>query len=286
VVRPGVGPLVSITIPAYQNAAYIERTVVSALRQDYPSLEVCIADHTSTDGTWERLRQYEDDPRVRLVRTRPGGGAQRNWNAVTQMSTGELVKLLPGDDVLYPDCVSTQVEALLAHPSAVLASSRRDLIDVNDATLLRARGQGRLRGLVPGHAAIRSLVRSGTNLLGEPGCVLVDRAALMEAGGWSADYPYLIDQFTYMRVLEYGDLVAVDATLGAFRVSDTQWSMRLASQQAAQARGVHRHFGVALPGVVSARDVRLGDARAFGMAATRRLAYFAWRARTKGPATT
>jgi glycosyltransferase involved in cell wall biosynthesis len=277
-------PLVSIVIPAYQNARFIDRTVASALAQTYADLELVIADHSSSDGTWERLQAYADDPRVRLLRTPPGGGAEANWNAVTQRATGTYLKLLCGDDLISPTCVATQVAAMEQAPSAVLAAVRRDLVDVADRPLLKGRGLGPLEGLVPGDTAIRALVRAGTNLLGEPGCVLLRRDALVRAGGWLSTYPYLIDQFTYMSVLREGDLVAVPETLAAFRVSDTQWSVRLAAQQSHQAAAVHAHFQDELPQVVSRADVRIGDLRARRTAFARRAAYLVWRRQMRSAA--
>jgi glycosyltransferase involved in cell wall biosynthesis len=270
-------PKVSIVVPAFQNARFIDRTMASALSQTYEDLELVVADHSSTDGTWDRLQAYSGDARVRLLRTPAGGGAKANWNAVTEQATGTYVKLLCGDDLISPTCVERQVAALGAHPSAVLAAVRRDLIDVADRPLLRGRGLGPLVGPVPGDQAIRTLVRAGTNLLGEPGCVLVRRDALTKSNGWLATYPYLIDQFTYMTLLTTGDMVGVDDTLASFRVSNTQWSVHLASEQSRQAAGVHRHFRAELPEVVSSVDVRLGNLRARRTAFTRRAAYLVWR---------
>lgn len=275
---------VSIVVPAYQNARFIDRSVRSALAQTHPDLEVVIADHSSTDGTWERLQAYADDPRVRLSRTPAGGGAQANWNAVTDLARGTYLKLLCGDDLISPTCVERQVAALDEHPEAVLAAARRDLVDVADRPLLRGRGLGRLVGPVRGADAIRSLVRAGTNLLGEPGCVLIRRDALTKLDGWQSAHPYLIDQFTYMNLLTLGDMVGVDATLAAFRVSSTQWSVRLASEQARQAGDVHRHFHLEFPGTVSALDVRLGNLRARRTAFARRAAYVVWRRQMRSAA--
>lgn len=277
-------PQVSIVIPAFQNARFIDRTVRSALAQTHPDFELIIADHSSTDGTWERLQDYAADERVHLLRTPPGGGAEANWNAVTERATGTYVKLLCGDDLIAPTCVELQVESLEGHPSAVISAVRRDLVDVADRPLLRGRGLGPLSGLVPGDEAIRTLVRAGTNLLGEPGCVLLRRDALSKAGGWLATHPYLIDQFTYMNVLREGDLVAVPETLAAFRVSDAQWSVRLASQQSRQAAAAHAQFHREMPHAVSRNDVLLGDLRASRTAFARRAAYVVWRRQMRSAA--
>lgn len=279
---PVAEPRVSIVIPSYQNVRYIERTVDSVLAQTFGDFELLISDHSSTDGTWEAVQRYAGDPRVTLLRAPAGGGAVANWNRVSDAARGELIKLLPGDDVLHPECLELQVAALDAHPSAVLASVRRDLVDPTDRLLLRGRGHGRLSDMVPGPRAIKTLVRSGTNLVGEPGCVLLRTATLRHIGGWSNSYPYLIDQVTFMKALQHGDLVAMDVVAASFRVSNTQWSVQLARQQAEQAHNAHLHFHDALPTVVTKGDVHIGNARASVTAFQRRLAYAVWRRRISG----
>src|SRR6185369_16385153 len=68
---------VSVVVPSYNNAPFIEATMDSILGQTFEDFELVVADHSSTDGTWDRLQRYRADPRVRLLRTSAGGGAPR-----------------------------------------------------------------------------------------------------------------------------------------------------------------------------------------------------------------
>jgi hypothetical protein len=165
------------------------------------------------------------------------------------------------------------VSALDANPGAVLVASLRDLIDSQGRTVLRGRGLAGLQGRVRGREAVRHSVRAGTNIFGEPGCVLFRRDVLERIGGWDDSFPYLIDQATYSGILLHGDMVALPRTLASFRISASQWSVRLVREQAEQAQGFHRHLAAMVPGLLSRGDVRLGNARARAMAWTRRLAY-------------
>ncbi len=274
-------PLVSVVVPTYDSARFIEATMQSILDSTLTDFELLVSDHSSTDGTWDLLQQYVADDRVRLNRLVAGGGASANWNAVSSAARGRFLKLVCGDDLITRTCLAEQVAALTAHPDAVLAACRRDILDARGRPLIRGRGLGPLRGVVDGSRAIRSLVTTGTNLLGEPACVLFRRDAFVAAGMW-ADRSYLIDEATYVGVLRSGPLVAMPATLAGFRVSDQQWSVRLMRTQAAEAKDFHRAVADADPGLLTAGQLRIGNLRADLAALQRRLAYVWWRSRMRG----
>lgn len=267
-------PRVSVVIPAYNNARDIEATLHSVLQQDYLDFEVVIADHSSTDGTVDVIARFCSDPRVRVLSPTPaGGGAKANWTRVSEHARGEFLKLLCGDDLITPDALRRQVEAFDANPDAVLVACRRNLVDAAGRELMAARGLAGLRGYVPGPEAVRASILAGTNIFGEPGCVMMRRAIFEQVGGWDERFPYLIDQASYSRVMMQGGMFAIDAVQASFRISATQWSVRLVQQQSSQAIAFHKDFFAAHPGLLSAAELRRGNRRAKWMAYARRLAY-------------
>ena len=274
-------PLVSVVVPAYQSEQYVAETLMSALDQTYPLLEIVIGDHSSTDRTWEIVNRFAGDPRVRLVRTSAGGGAARNWNRVTDEARGKYVKLLCADDLLRPTCVEEQVRVAEEHPGIVMVAAKRDIVDARGVPLVRSRGLAGLDGLVRGDLAIRHTVRAGTNVFGEPACVLLRTETVRDVGGWAPNQAYLIDEDLYVRVLRRGWLYALPRSLAAFRVSESQWSVSLARSQASQAASFHRRLRREHPEVVSSFDQWLGSRRAAMMAWKRRAAYLVWARRMR-----
>lgn len=267
-------PKVSIVIPAYNNEQYIAETLRSVLDQDFENYEVVIADHSSNDGTAEIIESFAGHPKLRILEPTPaGGGAVANWNRVSQFATGEYIKLVCGDDLITRDALSVQVAAIEAHPSAVLVSSRRDLIDANGVPFIRNRGLQGIEGLTSGAAAIRATVRSGTNIFGEPACSLFRRDLLGKIGWWDDTNPYLIDVATLVRICRYGDMVAIRQSHASFRVSASQWSVRLANRQAGQAWAFQQALRSEDPRSVKRSDVALGHIRALALSFLRRFAY-------------
>ncbi|MGM7422554.1 glycosyltransferase family 2 protein [Cellulosimicrobium sp. CpK407] len=268
-----MSPRVSVVVPAYNNGDYIAATMRSVLDQTFDDFELVVADHSSTDDTWEQLQAFADDPRVRLVQTDAGGGARRNWNRVSELARGELIKLVCGDDLVHPTMLARQVAAIdAAGPEAVLVASQRDLVDARGDVFVRARGLGDLDGVVDGAEALRATVRSGTNLFGEPACVLMRTDALRRAGWWQ-DLRYYIDAGSYAHVMVQGRVVALRESLASFRVSASQWSVRLMRQQAEEAAEFHRLARELAPATITEQDVRRGDRLAKVVALQRRAAY-------------
>jgi glycosyltransferase involved in cell wall biosynthesis len=265
--------LVSIVIPTFNNGRDIVATMESVLAQDFDDFEVIVADHSSTDDTVEKLALFAGDPRVRILTTSAGGGAPRNWNRVTSEASGTYLKLVCGDDILEPTCLRQQIAPFLENDNVVLVASPRRIIDEAGATMMAKRGLAGLSGLMAGTVAIRKTIRAGANIFGEPASVMMRREELMKSGGWDGQFPYLIDQTTYTRVLLQGEFFAVPEVLGAFRVSGSQWSVQLVSQQAQQAIAFHEWVRDGNPSVVSAADTQRGNTMARVNALARRTVY-------------
>jgi hypothetical protein len=136
-----------------------------------------------------------------------------------------------------------------------------------------ARGLAGLSGRVTGHTASRLALRAGTNIFGEPACVMFRRDALSTAQLWDASHGYVIDLATYLNVLALGDLVAQPQPLAAFRVSSGQWSVRLVGEQTRQVAALRRRAADQWPGRYTRLDLVRGAVMNHVEAGRRRLAY-------------
>lgn len=119
-------PLVSIMIPTYNQAAYLRAALSGALAQDYPNLEVLVADDHSADET-ESLVKQTPDPRLRYFRNDPNLGRVANYRkTLYDHAKGSWVLNLDGDDCLIDrGFISAAVAAAVAEKHTVMVCGDR-----------------------------------------------------------------------------------------------------------------------------------------------------------------
>lgn len=268
-------PAISVCIPAFNAARWIEATIESVLTQSYGDFELLILDDASQDETLELARRFRDS-RIKLLQQDLNQGALATWNRLLQEAAGRYVKLLCCDDLLYPSCLERQAAVLddPANQAVTMACSPRDIVDEAGRVLFRRSGMTR-PGRLSGQRLIRQIVASGKNLIGEPLTVLFRREVGLSIGGFNATQPYCIDVDLWCRLMAQGDVVVVPEAAGAFRVSSTAWSAQLARQQAAQDRAFLARIRDQLIPTMPQWMLRMGQVRCTIDAMLRQVLY-AW----------
>jgi glycosyltransferase involved in cell wall biosynthesis len=114
-------PLVTITIPTYNQEKYIGRAIESCLKQDYPNLEIIVSDDCSTDGTYSAAKAYEGN-QVKVHRTPANMGRVKNYrHTLYNLAKGEWVVNLDGDDFYNdPTFIAEAVQLLQSNPGCVM----------------------------------------------------------------------------------------------------------------------------------------------------------------------
>lgn len=211
-------PLVSIVIPVYNQKAYIEEAVDSALSQSYGNCEVIVHDNCSTDGTYEVLKKYRD--RIRLYRSDHNRGMVGGWNRAIRYAKGDYIKFLASDDLLDPKCVQVLLQAITSRPGSVLAVCRRRFID-NEGNVMKTMGFADRNMQVSGTEYAKSFLSEvRENRIGEPTAVLYPRSVIAKAGGYDPHFSQFADTEYWLRLLLHGNIVYVDTPLCSFRVHE------------------------------------------------------------------
>jgi len=121
---------VSIGLPVYNGADYLEEAISSILAQTFADFELIISDNASTDGTRDICERYaKQDARVRYYRAPVNWGATWNYNRTFALTAGEYFRWAAHDDVVEPEYLEACVGELDRHPKAVLSYPSTIIID-------------------------------------------------------------------------------------------------------------------------------------------------------------
>jgi glycosyltransferase involved in cell wall biosynthesis len=123
-------PRVTVGLPVYNGARFVEGALRSILSQTVTDLELIVSDNASTDDTREICERYASkDARIRYFRQSRNIGAPRNWNFVFEQARGTYFKWNSANDECSPETLERCAAALDADPTLVLVQGRTCLVD-------------------------------------------------------------------------------------------------------------------------------------------------------------
>jgi cellulose synthase/poly-beta-1,6-N-acetylglucosamine synthase-like glycosyltransferase len=123
--------LVSVIIPCYNHAHFLEQAIESVRAQSYSDFEIIVVDDGSTDNTTEVVRRHS---RVRYV-YQENAGLSSARNTGLWHSHGEFLVFLDADDRLLRNALETGVSCMRKHPECAFVSGHCRIIDSNGAIL-------------------------------------------------------------------------------------------------------------------------------------------------------
>lgn len=125
--------LVSIIIPSYNAARYIEHTIMSALAQKVEK-EIIIIDDCSTDNTKNVLQKFLLQEEIRFIFNERNIGVAESRNIGINLASGKYIAFLDADDVWLENKLEKQIK-LLEKKEGVLCCTGRELISENGKIL-------------------------------------------------------------------------------------------------------------------------------------------------------
>jgi glycosyltransferase involved in cell wall biosynthesis len=210
-------PAVSVILPAFNRAKYLQLAVESVFAQSFADWELIVAD----DGSGEEVRAYLSgltDPRVRVCWLRHSGNPSRVRNAAIRAARGRTLAFLDSDDVWAPAKLERQTRALDAHPQGRWSYTGWDRIDETGRPL---EGDGRPEA-VPGGWIAASLVRMEASIAMPT--VMARRELLDEVGGFDEDQRFGEYHDVCVRMALRSEVIALGEPLCSVRAHGEHYS--------------------------------------------------------------
>lgn len=197
VVPSSSNELVSVIIPSYNRAAYIEAAINSALDQTYGPVEVIVVDDGSTDGSYEKLQQWEERGKLVLLThpERRNRGQSASINLGIQQAAGSYIAILDSDDMFAKEKLADQVAFLEANPETGMVYGQGHAVDADGNFLFKVPGDGHQELSDPNRLLLDCYMAL-------PGGSLVRRSVFETAGLFEESFRAGQDHDMAIRIME------------------------------------------------------------------------------------
>lgn len=205
-------PRVSIVVPAWNAAGFIERTLSTVAAQTFRDFEILVVDDGSSDDTRGVVDRYLKDNslRGRCIRqeNKKIAGAR---NTGIRAAEAELISFLDHDDLWFPEKLARVVAEFDAHPDADLVCHQENV--VKDGVFIRVTRNG------PWSADMYEKLLFEGNAL-SPSAVTVKKSKLLEAGLFreAPEFNTVEDYDLWMRLAKISRMRFLDEILGEYQL--------------------------------------------------------------------
>ena len=227
-------PLVSVIVPNYNHARYLDQRIHSILAQGYGNMEILLLDDCSSDDSRAVIARYEKEypDRVRaILNDQNSGNVFRQWQRGVEAARGDLIWICESDDFCEPDFLEQLVPAF-ADESVNIAFGRIQLCDHlgRFQPWLDQYREGAEPGIWdsvttrPAAQWFRGALGVSNVIANVGGCVL--RRQTMPDAVWAEAQTYRVlgDWFLYMQWAGGGQITYVPGAVAHFRQHDSNTS--------------------------------------------------------------
>lgn len=206
--KPYVDGLVSIIIPVYNAAKFLDRTLQSIFLQTYKNIEIVLVDDCSKDNSAEIIANYiPGHPEIIYHRLDKNMGAAVARNKALELAKGRYIAFLDSDDEWLPEKLEKQL-ALMREKKVVFTYTAIEMIDEQGSVI---KGKRKVRETIDYSFLLRNTMIATSS-------VVVDRYLLgdfrMPLRRSGQDYA------TWLQLLRNGMVAyGINEALARYRVS-------------------------------------------------------------------
>lgn len=201
--------LLSILIPSYNHAKYIEETIQSIWKQNFLNLEIIVIDDGSTDNSFEILQRLQTNSPVSMyIESHENMGVVKTLNKALKKSQGKYIALMASDDLYCENAFEPLLEILKGDSLIKIIYGNGHGFSKNgiDSNKIHNERTASLLAQSP-EKVLKSLVSSVPRPLLLQ-CTIIETKMLKEIGGWDEtikldDWPMHIKIFQYLKANNY-----------------------------------------------------------------------------------
>ena len=247
-------PAVSIVIPTYNHAEYLQQALHSVIEQTFNDWEAIIVNNFSDDMTLQIIEQF-NEPRFRVINFRNQGVIAASRNEGIRNSLAPVIAFLDSDDTWYKDKLFKCISEFKNGADVVCHGENW----ISDSSVPRSIFYGPAK-----NATYRNLLFRGNCI--STSATLVNRSVLEQLSGFSENPSFITaeDYELWMRIsLATTKFVFIHEILGEFRRHDKGASSSVDKHLAAEIAVINHHVEQTHPSFIVFTRARHRRAKAF-----------------------
>ena len=218
-----------VFVPTYNSEKYLRQCLDSVLQQTFQDWQCVISDDASTDKSVEIAKEYEKkDTRFKVLTHEKNVGAANNWNRAKENNNSFATKILCADDYIFHDSLAIQLNLLKRFNTSIVFSERKILFPSGRSLHPKLPKYGQSLSF---NEAFSLYIKSGRNIFGEPVAALFKTDSLISSKTFNSNFEFALDTFCYAAIANKENVTFDSNIVGVFRVSKSQWSYKMRSEQ-------------------------------------------------------
>ena len=212
--------MISIIIPNYNHAPYLNQRINSILNQTYKDFEVIILDDCSTDNSRDIIEQYRNNEKVSTIiyNSANSGNTFYQWDKGIQLAKGEYVWIAESDDWCEPTLLETIITGLENNKDAALGYCQSYC--VNDDNSIRFQSNHtKLEEYVDGKFFLKNFILPRNPVFNASMAVWKKEAYLKMSKDY-IEYRRIGDYLFWVELVNYGAVFISGKLLNYFRMHD------------------------------------------------------------------
>lgn len=213
--------LVSIIIPCYNHAKFIQRTLNSVIADTYAYKEIIIINDGSKDNSDAVIREwvsaFREKESIRYI-NRPNKGICATINEMVELANGKYILPLASDDCLYGDMIARRVKMLEERPGKSVLLNDAYVIDDDDTIIMQSSAADYWKADKSRYDNDADILKECIKGIKLGGPVLFYRKDIFNEIGKFPDGLLIEDWYFYQRAACLNRIVFIDCKVALYRV--------------------------------------------------------------------